>query len=318
MGKHREYKMEWIEISVTTTKEASEAISGKLMDLGANGVEIVDRDEFKQVLENNRYLDYADDGFIERYRPDVVIRAYFTTDRNPADVCGELKATLSELAGYMEIGPGDVKFARRDDSEWKETWKQYFKPFRLTDRVVVKPGWEHYDRIADEIVIEIDPGMAFGTGTHETTRMCAMLGEKYIRSGDKVLDLGCGTAILAIMAVKLGAGSALAVDIDDAAVKTARLNTEINGVSHKAEVRHGELKNVVKEPYDLIFINIIADVIISLSKDIKDYVKNGTGIILSGIIKERKAEVLEAYRKEGFVLADELTMGEWEALVFRA
>lgn len=310
--------MEWIEISVTTTKEASEAVTGKLMDMGANGVEIIDRDEFRKVLESNKYLDYADNGFIEKYGPDVVVKAYFPTDRHPAGICGELDAALADMAGYMDIGLGVVQFAKRDDSEWKDTWKQYFKPFRLTDKIVVKPSWEHYDRKADEIIIEMDPGMAFGTGTHETTRMCATLGEKYVRNGDKVLDLGCGTAILAILAVKMGAGSALAVDIDEAAVKAAQLNVENNGASQKTEVRRGELRNIKKEPYDLIFINIIADVIISLSGEIKEYVKSGTRIILSGIIKERKPEVLDAYRKEGFILEDEMTMGEWEAMVFSA
>jgi ribosomal protein L11 methyltransferase len=310
--------MEWIEITVTTTKDASEAIAGKLMDMGANGVEFIDRDEFRQMLENNKYLDFADNGLIDRYGPDVVVKTYFANDRSPASIAQELKLVLSELAVYMDTGPGEIQYANRDDSEWKDVWKQHFKPFKFTDKIVIKPSWEEYTRKADEIIIEMDPGMAFGTGTHETTRMCAAFGEKYIRSGDKVLDLGCGTAILAILAVKLGAEMALAVDIDDAAVKAAKLNVDKNGESQKIEVRYGELKNVEKAPYDLIFINIIADIIISLAKSIKDYVKSGTKVILSGIIKERKAEVIKAYSEEGFIMADEMTMGEWEAMVFRA
>lgn len=310
--------MEWIEIAVTTTQEASEAIADKLMNLGANGTELVDPEAFRQVLENNKYLDYADDGFIAQYGSDVVVKAYFSIDRDPVELERELRQVLSELAGYMNIGPGEIKYTRRDDTEWKDVWKQYFKPFKFTEKIVIKPSWEEYSQKDNEIIIEMDPGMAFGTGTHETTRMCAVFGEKYLKAGDKVLDLGCGTAILAILAAKLGAMSALAVDIDDAAVKAARLNVDNNGESEKIKVRHGILEDIEKTPYDLIFINIIADVIISLSKGIKDYVKSGTNIILSGIIRERKAEVLRAYSEAGFILTDEMNMGEWEAMVFRA
>lgn len=310
--------MEWIEIAVTTTKGASEAIAGKLMDMGANGVEFIDRDEFRRVLEYNKYLDYADNGLIDSYGPDVTVKAYFAVDRDPESIAQELGHLLSDLAAYMNVGPGEIRYANRDDSEWKDVWKQYFKPFKLTDKIVVRPSWEEYSPWDDEIMIEMDPGMAFGTGTHETTRMCAVFGEKYINHGDKVLDLGCGTAILAILAVKLGAASALAVDIDDAAVKAAQLNVDKNGESNRIEVRCGELKDIAKVPYDLIFINIIADIIISLAGDIKAYTKSGTRIILSGIIRERKADVMKAYIREGFELADEMSMGEWEAMVFSA
>lgn len=310
--------MEWIEIAVTTSQEASEAIANRFMEMGANGTELIDPEAFRQVLESNKYLDYADDGFIDQYGHDVVIKAYFANDRNPVELAQELRLILSDLAEYIDIGPGEIKYTDRDDTEWKDVWKQYFKPFMFTEKILIKPSWEEYIRKADEIVIEMDPGMAFGTGTHETTRMCALFGEKYIKSGDKTLDLGCGTAILAISAVKLGASSALAIDIDDAAVKAARLNVSNNGESNNIEVRCGELKHIKKEPYDMIFINIIADVVIALSQDMKDYVKDGTNIILSGIIKERKEEVKKVYLDSGYYLIDEMSMGEWEAMVFRA
>lgn len=310
--------MKWIEVTVTTTKEASEAIAGRLMEMGANGVEFIDRDDFRKMLDNNKYLDYADNGLIDQYGPDVVIKAYFANDRDQSDIERELRLVFSELAGYMNIGTGEIRFSNRDDSEWNDVWKQYFKPFKITGKVVIKPSWEKYSQKVDEIVLEMDPGMAFGTGTHETTRMCAALGEKYLKKGDNVLDLGCGTAILALLAVKLGAGSALAVDIDDAAVKAARMNVDKNGESQKIKVLCGELADIEKASYDLIFINIIADIIISLARDIKDYVRSGTRIILSGIIRERKAEVLKTYGEKGFILIDEMTMGEWEAMVFCA
>ncbi len=310
--------MEWIELAVTTSQEASEIIADKLMEMGANGTELIDPEAFRQVLENNKYLDYADDGFIDQYGHYVVIKAYFAIDRDPVKLSQELQIVLSNLANYIDIGPGEIKYTDRDDKEWKDVWKQYFKPFLFTGKIVIKPSWEEYNRKADEIVIEMDPGMAFGTGTHETTRMCALLGEKYVKKGDKVLDIGCGTAILAISAVKLGASSAFALDIDDAAVKAAQVNVSNNGESSKIEVRCGELKHIEKSPYDLIFMNIIADVVISLSEEVRDYVKNGTNIILSGIIKERKEEVKKVYLQAGYNLIDEMNMGEWEAMVFRA
>ena len=310
--------MKWIEVSVSTTHGASEAIAEKLLNMGANGTEMVDPAAFRQALENNKYLDYADDGFLDKYGTDVIVRAYFSDELDPIIISNELKQTLDNLSNYINIGSGEIKYALRDDSEWKESWKQYFKPFNFTDRIVIKPSWEEYIPQEDEMVIEMDPGMAFGTGTHETTRMCALLGEKFLRKNDRVLDLGCGTAVLALLAAKLGASSVLAVDIDEAAVKTARQNIKNNGEINKIQVMQGTLNEVPEEPYDLTFINIIADVIIEISKDIKKYVKSGTIIILSGIIKERKAEVKNNYSDLGFILIDELSMGEWEAMVFRA
>ena len=310
--------MRWIEVSVRTTQEASETIAEKLMNMGANGTEMVDPIAFRKALENNKYLDYADDGLIDKYGTDVIVKAYFSDDLNPINISEELKLTIDSMSDQIDIGSGEINYTMRDDAEWKDVWKQYFKPFKFTDKIVIKPSWEEYIAQEDEIVIEMDPGMAFGTGTHETTKMCAVLGEKYIRDNDKVLDLGCGTAILGLLAVKLGASSALAVDIDDAAVKTARQNIDKNGETNKIKVLRGALNDVPEGTFDMIFINIIADVIIEISKEIRKYVKNGTNIILSGIIKDLKTEVKSKYLDLGFILVEELNMGEWEAMVFRA
>lgn len=310
--------MKWIEITITTSEQAAEAVAELLMSKGANGTEMVDPFAFRQTLEASKYLDYADDGLIESYGTNVIVKAYFSEDRNPVMLAQEIQNHLEEMSGYMVMGPLNLQWSVRDDAEWKDNWKQYFKPFRFTEKIVIKPSWENYTPQQDDIVIELDPGMAFGTGTHETTQMCARLGEKYLTSGDRVLDLGCGTAILALSAVKLGARSALAVDIDDAAVKTARQNVDNNGESHKIEVRQGELHQISQQPYDLIYINIIADVILALSKDIKNYTGPDTRVLLSGIIKSRREEVLKAYSAEGFTLIEEMNLGEWVAMVFHA
>ena len=147
--------MKWIEISVRTNQQASEVIAEKLMNMGANGTEMVDPAAFRQALENNKYLDYADNGLIDKYGTDVIVRAYFSENLNPINITDELKLALDSISAYMDIGSGDITYLLRDDSEWKDTWKQYFKPFKFTERIVIKPSWEEYIQKDDEIVIEL-------------------------------------------------------------------------------------------------------------------------------------------------------------------
>lgn len=310
--------MKWIEVSITTNEAASEILSDFLMEMGANGTEIVDARAFREVSEENRYLDYADDGLAESYGPHVTIRAYYPEGSDTEGLLVGISRKIDELSGQMDVGPGAIRWRMRDDSEWKDNWKAYFKPFRLTEKIVIKPSWENYTPEDGQTVIEIDPGMAFGTGTHETTRMCAILCEKHVKPGERVLDLGCGTGILALVAAKLGAGKILAVDIDEAAEKTAAENVAKNGESGRIEVRRGVLEDIQPQPFDLIMINIIADVIISLAGNIRGYISDNTRIILSGIIRNRRDEVVSAWKATGFRLIEEISMGEWVALVFHA
>jgi ribosomal protein L11 methyltransferase len=310
--------MKWIEVSVTTNELASEILSEFLMEKGANGTEIVDAKAFKQTLEESRYLDYADDGLAESYGPHVVVRAYYPEGTDPEKLLAHISQRMDELSRQMDTGPAIIRWQMRDDTEWKDNWKAYFKPFQFTDRIVIKPSWEEYQPQAGQTVIELDPGMAFGTGTHETTRMCAVLGERYLKPGDRVLDLGCGTAILSLVAAKLGAGSILAVDIDEAAVRTAKQNVINNHEAQRIEVRRGVLSDIYRQPFDLIMINIIADVILSLTDAIRGYTHENTRIILSGIIKSRRDDVVSAWQAMGFRLMEEEEMGEWVALVFYA
>jgi len=310
--------MKWIEVSVTTSESASEILSDFMMEIGANGTEIVDAKAFRLAAEANQYLDYADDGLAESYGPDVVIKAYYPEGTEAEELLARIHRKTDELSRHMDVGPGTIRWQVRDDAEWKDNWKAYFKPFQFTDKIVIKPSWEAYSPRDGQIVIELDPGMAFGTGTHETTRMCAVLGEKYLNPGDRVLDLGCGTAILSLVAAKLGAGSVLAVDIDEAAVQTAQQNVINNGEAQRIEVRKGVLDDIPHQPFDLILINIIADVILSLTGSIRNYTHGNTRIILSGIIRSRRDEVVSAWEAEGFRLMEEEKMGEWVALAFHA
>ncbi len=302
--------MQWLEVSVEVESEEQEILSQILMDQGVTGLEIVDPQAFRQVLEENRYLDYADDGFLDSYGNKTIIKAYFQAGREVET----LKAELKDAFLLMENPPSEIEILLRDDSEWKDSWKQHYKTFYISNRVIIKPSWE--DFIADEgkIIIELDPGMAFGTGTHETTRMCAVLLDELIRGNERILDLGCGTGILGIIAAKLGVSQVTCVDIDDAACKTARENINNNHVEKSVMVFQGELKNLPREQYDIVIINIIADVILALLPDLKHYIGLHSVILLSGIIRERKQEVVSAAVQQGYRVTREIDEGEWVAL----
>lgn len=303
--------MKWIEVEVTAEPKWQDEISQIFMDLGIQGIEIVDPEAFREELENNRYLDFADDGFIDSFGDKVIVRAYF---HEGYDV-KLLKKQLSGAFDKHSINPHPKVLIRlRDDSEWKENWKNNYKAFFISKRVIVKPSWETCNFEDGHVIAELDPGMAFGTGTHETTRMCAMFIDDLVKGNELILDLGCGTGILGIIAALLGAGRVTCADIDEAACRTAKENIIKNHVENKVEVITGELKDVEKRGYDIIVINIIADVIISLLPNLKDYCKSETSIILSGIIKERRQEVLEAASLYGFRPVQELNDGEWVAI----
>ena len=303
--------MKWLEVSVEVQPEEQEILSQILMDQGIQGIEIVDPEAFRQVLEENRYLDYADDGFLDSYGNKTIVRAYFQADRDAEKLKTELKDAFSL---FMEHPPAEITILLRDDSEWKDNWKKHYKTFFISNRVIIKPSWEHF--IADEgkFIIELDPGMAFGTGTHETTRMCAVLLDDLVKGNERVLDLGCGTGILGIIAAKLGAREVTCVDIDDAACKTAQDNVVKNHTEDRVSVMQGELRNLSEKQYDIIIINIIADIILSLLPGLKNYCGGQTVILLSGIIRERKQEVAEKALQQGYRVTREIDEGEWVAL----
>lgn len=302
--------MKWLEVAVTVEPEYQDSVSQVLLDQGVQGLEIVDPDVFRQVLDENRYLDYADDGLIESYGDKAVIKAYISADRNAEELKSRLDKEFQSILGMI---PG-YSFRIRDDSEWKDNWKKYYKTFRISKRVVIKPTWEVYMPEGGEVVVELEPGMAFGTGTHETTKMCAEYLDELVIGDEKVLDLGCGTGILGIIAAKLGAGEVICVDIDDAAYKACTENVEKNGVSEKVRVVCGELKDIETEQYDIIVANIIADVILSLLPEFKKYSSDRTAILLSGIIADRREEVVSAVEKYGYHLVNEKKEGEWVAM----
>ncbi|MBP7174846.1 MAG: 50S ribosomal protein L11 methyltransferase [Thermoclostridium sp.] len=302
--------MQWLEVSVEVEPEEQEILSQIMMDQGVTGLEIVDPQAFRQVLEENRYLDYADDGFLDSYGNKTIVKAYFQAERDVE----KLKAELKNAFSLLEKQPSEIKIKLRDDSEWKDSWKKHYKTFYISKRVIIKPSWEDFMDSEGKTIIELDPGMAFGTGTHETTKMCAVLLDDLIRGNEQVLDLGCGTGILGIIAAKLGARQVTCVDIDDAACKTAQENIEKNHVEKNVSVLQGELTNLPHKQYDIVIINIIADVILALLPGLKQYIGSHSAVLLSGIIRERKQEVFSAAIQQGYRVIREINEGEWVAL----
>ncbi len=311
--------MKWYEIRINTTDEASDAVSEMLTSMGAGGVAIKDPFDIRKEIEKPDTLDYADDHFLEALGEDVIISAYFQNGLNIDDLLKQIDEGLQNISQFLDTGKGLEGYGEVDDEDWSTAWKKYYKPIKLTDRIVIKPTWEEYKAEERDIIIEMDPGMAFGTGTHETTQMCSILLDKYVGCDHDVLDVGCGSGILSIIASKLGAKKVEAIDIDEVAVRVAKENIEINGETLKIKTFKAVLSDLQAEEqkFDIIVANIIANVIIDLSSLLPYYLKKNSLFITSGIIKERKQDVIDACLKNGMSCIDSLEMGEWVAMVFR-
>ncbi len=309
--------MKWTEVCIKTTEEASDAISEMLNTIGAGGVVIEDPNEIRRQIESPNSLDYADQEFMDSLGTEVTVKAYFNEEKTAEELAILIKEKLNFISQFLNVGKGYVGSSSVDDEDWSTAWKKYYKPFNISNNVAIKPSWEEYEKKAGEIVIEMDPGMAFGTGTHETTRLCSQLLEEYVKPGDSVIDVGCGTGILSIIAVKLGAQNAIAVDIDEVAARVSRENCRINGVLDSISVSKGVLSDIKPQKVDIVVANIIADVVIGISGQVPAYLKQGGVLLTSGIIHERRDDVVKAYTGLGFEFVKILEMGEWVAIVFR-
>lgn len=307
--------MDWREISVKIDKAATDAVSGILTQYGAGGVLIEDPELVNQMIKENIWDAYAfDEEFLKRNF--MVVKAYLPCDK----YLDERVRNLQELLHNLDtvILPGSIKeisFVGVREEDWANSWKAYYKPVRVSGRIVIKPTWEDYQSSPGELVIELDPGMAFGTGTHPTTTMCIKLLEKVLKQGETVFDIGTGSGILAITAAKLGAQSVKAVDIDETAVKAASENVVVNGVTGVVEVMHGNLLDRVSGLADVVVANIVADVIIKVCPDAVKAVRQGGLFIASGIIDTRKEDVLTAVQKNGLVIKEVCQERDWVSLI---
>jgi len=309
--------MNWTEVTVKTTTEAVEAISNILLEERCGGVMIEDPKDFLFQKKNELDWDYVEEEVFNKSNQDgVLIKTYIPEERNVLELVETIKAKISLLPSYgLDIGEGTVSLSDVNESDWANEWKKYYKPTKIGQKIVVKPTWEDYDKQEGDLIIELDPGMAFGTGTHETTSMCIRELEKYVDKSKRVFDIGCGSGILAIAAAKLGGKEVVAGDLDEVAVKVSKENCELNNVSDKVVVKHGSLFEVVEGKADVIVANIIADIIKILANDVSKFLSEDGVFISSGIIHAKIDEVVESLEKNGFEIVEIVKLGEWSAIV---
>lgn len=311
--------MQWRETVVHTNTPGGDVVSELMMRLGAAGTELVDRADVPDPGKPGAYWELYDPAMLAAMPEDVLVKGWFAQDEKLAATLETLRLELDGLRARGDAwGALTLDMADVADEDWAETWKQYYKPFRIGARLVVKPSWEAYEAQAGDAVVELDPGMAFGTGTHETTFMCMELLERFLRPGDQVMDVGTGSGILAIAAARLGAERVLAVDIDPDAVRVAGENIVKNGVQDRVRAVRGDLVNGETLPCDLAVANIVADAICMLAGPLTRHVKPGGLFVCSGIIREREADVQAATAEAGYAPVARETRGEWVALCLRS
>lgn len=310
--------MKYQQITIHTAPEGVEAVSNVLIALGVGGFEVSDSRDFEEFLQSTTpHWDYVDDSLLSLRTAESVIRIYLPENEQGSDSIEMIQNAMRELAESDTehlYGSLAVNGTERDDSEWTDTWKQYYKPIEISDRLAVVPEWEDFTPKAGQKVLWMDPGAAFGTGSHETTAMCLSFLSEMDLNGKQILDVGCGSGILGIAALLLGADSDIGVDIDELAVKAGGENAERNGVAAKAHFVAGDLVEKVNGKYDVVCANIVADVLKMLLPQIGDFMKDDGVVLLSGIIDERTAELEEAVRDNGFAVLEKAQKGGWSAL----
>jgi ribosomal protein L11 methyltransferase len=305
----------WVEIKIVTESSAIEPVSGIFYGLDVKGVAIEDPNDILERKQDSLSWDFADTNIFEYGDTAAVVKGYFSTEDNIEEIVTYAQLKLEELKNMgINIGLGKVISSSVYEQDWATEWKKYYKTTKLGKRIIIKPTWEEYTPLSDELIVELDPGMAFGTGTHETTMMCVEALEKYVNKDDDILDIGTGSGILAITASKLGAKKVLGVDLDEVAVSAARENVNVNGLTN-VDIIHGNLVDVIKEQSNIVVANIIADIVIYLTEVVKPLIKDKGLFITSGIIDSRKNDVIEALNKNNFEIVEIVELGEWVAIV---
>lgn len=299
--------MEWLEILLEVPVQyvtETEAIAN--MSVGY-GIYTEDYSDLEENAWEIAHIDLIDEELLKKDRNRAIIHIYFSTEENIA----EAKILLEELLTAADI-PFKIETSKTEESEWRDNWKAYFKVSEIGQKLVIVPKWEEYNECGERKKLLIDPGAAFGTGTHATTSMCLELIEDYCENAS-VLDVGCGSGILGIGAALLGAESVLGVDIDPVAVKVAKENAEMNGVAKLMDFTVGDLTEKVSGMFDVVCANIVADAIIELLKNIKNFLKNNGVFVCSGIIDTRAAEVENAFADNGYKVVSHSRKDNWHA-----
>jgi len=316
--------MNWIEASIYTTTNGIEIINGAFMQLDINDAVIEDASVFQDFL-NNKTLnwDYYDEGLAKMKDCESCIKIYLADNNQGNEKLKEVYKIIENFKNEeseIDFGRLEVVLKNLDDQDWANNWKQFFKPFIVSDKIIIKPSWEEYKETTEgKIILEIDPGMSFGTGQHFTTRLCIEQIEKYLTEGMEVLDMGCGSGILSIAAILLGAKSSVGVDIDENAVRIAKENAAINNIFDDRFIVYcgnvtddKELQNSIGyNKYDMIAVNIIADIIIGMSSNFPKFLKKGGIVVASGIIKKYLQNVIKNFEDLGFEIKEINEKEDW-------
>lgn len=340
--------MRWIEFSFKTSSEAGEVLAERLAQLGAAGIATEDPNEYKTIIAEDDDTVFVEPDFLERLGTVTGIRAYFAcfpdglayhalegpgifsnidTENLYRDgsfprgrISVErfnklLEDELAYIGQFLDTSPGEITYREVDPEEWQSKFKDHYRPMRLSKRLFVVPSWLEFKRPVGTQLISLDPGSAFGTGSHETTQMTAEFIDKYMKPGSKVLDLGTGSGILAIAAAKLGARSVRAIDISEQSVEVCRSNVEMNKVDDKVCSARGELKDD-RSSYDIIAANLIAEILIDLAPEMPKHLNDLGLVICSGIIDHKLQGVLKAFKKAGMTVFDQNEKNDWHTVVF--
>lgn len=301
----------WIQIKVTVKTEELDSLVA-IMSMISNGLQIEDYSDIEDRILDGVYGDLIDESVLKADRTVASVSVYVPDDKPMQDYTMFIEQRMS-----AEKINGKIELISLCEEDWADSWKQYYKPIEIGNRLVVVPMWEKYDAKEGQVIVKMDPGMAFGTGTHETTRLCATLLEKYVDENSTMLDVGCGSGILAICASKLGAKECYAYDIDPVAVKVARENVKDNDCTNIECGVSDLLKGVKEGKYDVITANIVADIIIRLLPDIGKFMHADTILVISGIIDERCQDVYKSINENNFVITEEIHENGWCAISLR-
>lgn len=310
--------MDYTKVVLYTASEGVEPVTSALYDLGITGVEIMDKNDFEEFMKSNlRAWDVVDEELMSAMlSKETTVTFYLENNEEKDGTLKKVREALSILPRGEKYGRMKIETSLIKNEDWENNWKKYYKPLRIGKHILIKPTWEKAEIKEGDAVVELDPGMAFGTGSHASTHMCLEFLENTVKKGDRVLDIGTGSGILGIAALKLGAMSVTAVDIDPMAVKIARDNAEKNGYSEpEFTVMEGDLDDKAEGVYDVVTANIVADIICELAKTVGKYIKDGGVFITSGIIDFKAEKVREALKNAGISIKEEKAEKDWRAFL---
>lgn len=317
-------RLNWTEVKIETTAEAVDAISFFLSEIGIEGVEIEDHIPVTEQEQKEMFIDFLPEE--EEQKGEAIITFYIPEETELESFLQKIKEGLQKIATYVKIGTGRIMTKQLPGEDWLHQWKAFFKPFYVTEQMIIKPVWEKLEETKEEdIIIEIDPGLAFGTGSHETTKLCIEALQNDCKKGMRILDIGCGSGILSIVCLKLGASFAQGIDIDAHAITATKENAAYNQLSSsQLQVEQGDilqddiwLEQIRENGYDLLVANLLAELIVPLIQRVKDVVKPGTLFITSGILSEKKDWIVQTFLQAQFEIIETKELGEWASVIAR-